>query len=459
MTALGTGRFCFKMGMLALVSSACCLLAAVPEARACTGFLTGQSDHRVMGKSYDWDMGYGLVVFNPSGLLKTALNLDLQEKPVKWASKYPSITFDQYGCEMPNGGMNSAGLAIELMILGQTQFPPPDDRPALNELQFIQYCLDSFASVEEMVQGVESIRIRKVHAPVHYLACDVSGDCAAFEWLEGELVMSTGDDMPAPTLANSTYAASSAYLAQFEGFGGDKAVPSGTGSLDRFVRASALAVSEADGPVPDAALSILKSIAQGSFSKWNIVYDLEKRTIYFRTLTSSAIKHVSLDDFEADCAYGRHVLDIDHPVAGHARDAFAEYTIEANKALIDKTLATIPDLPPLVVDLLAAYPDSLTCIPAEEPVDTAEERGGDWRETVDLVEAESQEDLRAVETIGEVDVPAVEADPGASPGAGSGGCAASPNVPGSPVETGLALLLMTLPALHGRRRSSDGSRS
>lgn len=45
-----------------------------------------------MAKSYDWDMGYGLVVFNPKGFKKYGLNMDPTEDPVKWTCPAPHPT-------------------------------------------------------------------------------------------------------------------------------------------------------------------------------------------------------------------------------------------------------------------------------------------------------------------------------------------------------------------------------
>ena len=33
--------------------------------------------------------------------------------PASWVSKYGSVTFNQYGRELPTGGMNEAGLVVE----------------------------------------------------------------------------------------------------------------------------------------------------------------------------------------------------------------------------------------------------------------------------------------------------------------------------------------------------------
>ena len=105
------------------------LLLPVPEATACTTFCLKRGSQAVFGKNYDWGVGDGLVIVNKRGVAKTAL-IPPQEKPARWVSRYGSLTFNQYGRELPSGGMNEAGLALELMWLDETRYPAPDGRPA-----------------------------------------------------------------------------------------------------------------------------------------------------------------------------------------------------------------------------------------------------------------------------------------------------------------------------------------
>jgi len=349
---------------------------APADAKACATFLKEDDGTRLFCKSYDWDLGQGLVMVNKRGMEKTALLMDPADKTAVWTSKYASITFNQYGREMPQGGMNQAGLAMEVMVLGQTEYPPKDDRPAVNELQVIQYCLDRFATIAELAAELEEIRPSQVQAALHYLACDATGVCAAVEYINGELVLTTGDDMPARTLTNNSYADSVAYLAQFVGFGGELPIPQGTGSLERFVRASALAAEDAELPEPDAAFDILAAVAQGDYSKWNIVYDLSAGRVHFRTLAMATIKTVELAHFDLDCTAPVMLLDIDADLEGDVADSFLPYTIEANRALIQQTLGAMPGVTELIVDIVATYPDTQNCtLPeaASEPMADAPE--------------------------------------------------------------------------------------
>ena len=46
-----------------------------------------------------------------------------------WTAQYGSITFNQYGRELPTGGINEAGLVVESMALSEARYPEPDHRP------------------------------------------------------------------------------------------------------------------------------------------------------------------------------------------------------------------------------------------------------------------------------------------------------------------------------------------
>src|SRR5689334_7033535 len=97
----------------------------------CTTFLLERGNERVVGKSYDWHMGQGFVVVNQKGIAKQALPMKKGDQPARWISKFSSVTFNQYGREMPNGGMNENGLVVEVMWLDSSVYPEPDARPTV----------------------------------------------------------------------------------------------------------------------------------------------------------------------------------------------------------------------------------------------------------------------------------------------------------------------------------------
>src|SRR5579859_2270366 len=272
----------------------------------CTTFLLSRGDERVVAKSYDWNMSQGFVIVNPKGVRKQAL--PMTPNPARWISKHASVTFNQYGRELPNGGMNDAGLVVEVMWLDASVYPPPDARPTVTELQWIQYQLDNFANVKEMMAAADELRVQLIHGKVHYLACDQGGDCAAFELLDGKMTVSH----PARALTNNPYAESVAF----------KGNRKGTGSLPRFARANALPTPRGD--LTQAAFAALDDVSQGSSSVWNIVYDPVHLKVAFRTVEDKRIKRFDFAKLDKSCA--APLLDLHADAAGDVTERFHAYS-------------------------------------------------------------------------------------------------------------------------------------
>jgi choloylglycine hydrolase len=333
----------------------------------CSTFLIDDDNGPVYGKNYDWMVDDGLVIVNKRNVSKKAVTT-ADDNPASWTSKYGSITFNQYGREMPLGGMNEAGLVIELMWLDETEYPAPDSRSALNNLQWIQYQLDSFSTVEEVIATDSSVRIVPAgETKVHYLVADKTGDCASIEFVKGKLACHTRDTMPVKTLTNDTYAKSVDFLKRHEGFGGELPPPAGRASLARFVRAATkvkgYAPTEAESPV-GYAFDILADVAQGDYTKWSIVYDTAGSRIYFHTLAGPRLRYVDLSAFDFSCSSPVKVIDINANLSGDIADRFVDYTRELNRDLIGRSFSkgeSLKDTPKTVLDALAQYPETTVC--------------------------------------------------------------------------------------------------
>ena len=81
------------------------------------------------------------------------------------------------------GGLNQAGVVIELMWLDDTEYPARDQRSPLTVLEWIQYQLDTAASVADVIASDARVRIQG-QTPLHYLVGDRSGGTATIEFLE-----------------------------------------------------------------------------------------------------------------------------------------------------------------------------------------------------------------------------------------------------------------------------------
>ena len=331
----------------------------------CSTFFLKHGDESVLGKNYDWDIEEGMVVINKKGITKKAINYT---NPVTWTSKYGSVTFNQYGQGFPCGGMNEAGLAIEIMWQDEAEFPPPDSRPEIDNMQWIQYQLDNVTTVDEVLASDTLIRIAPLsEAAIHYLVCDRNGGCAVIEYLNGKRVCYKNNNMPVKILTNSTYAESIRFIKLYRGFGGIMPLPESNGSLERFARiAHMLKVHNPDksGDIVTYGFEVLSSVSMGDYTKWRIVYDIEKRCIYFQTESKKKIKKIDVTGLDFSCQTPVKAMTINTGLSGDITDKFNPYTGKMNKKLIRSTFGKtgfLKDIPEDLLERVIRYPESLKC--------------------------------------------------------------------------------------------------
>jgi penicillin V acylase-like amidase (Ntn superfamily) len=356
----GTQRSCSRLA--AGIFLGIVILLAAPALRACTAFL---QDGLFAGKNYDWHLDYGLLIVNKEGIAKRAILLDPTDKAAEWVSRYGSVTFNQYGREMPNGGINEAGLVVETLMLPGTQNPAPDERPALTA--WVQYQLDNSRTVADVVASDKAVRISyAMPMPLHFFVCDREGNAAVVEFLGGKLACHTGEKLPYKLITNDTCDNSLAYLAQHDGFGGAKPIQKGSyNSLDRFVvAADRLKACRPDdstqSPIP-YAFGTLAAVRQGEATKWSIVYDLKNLEIHYRTERCREIRTVRLKELDFDPQTPVRMIGINTPHTGVLNPYFTDYDPDQNKWLIYYCVRHTPLLsllPDQLLELLAQYPET-----------------------------------------------------------------------------------------------------
>ncbi len=337
-----------------------------PSLDGCTTFCLDDGQSLLFGRNYDWSIGVGLVMVNNKGLSKSALIPPL-EAPARWVSTYGSVTFNQYGRELPMGGMNEKGFVVEVMWLQGTVYPERDDRPALRELTWVQYLLDTCRSVDEVIATDAAVRITRDSVPVHFLICDSTGDAAVVEFIEGRMVVHRAEGLPFEASANNTYADSLRYLKSCEGFGGERVIPpESTNSLDRFARAArgvARYDRDDDGEAIAHAFKILADVSQGKATRWSIVYDVKNLAILFKTNKLPKLKIVELENFDFSCDSPCRVLDVDFDSVGDVHECFDDYTFEINRKLIHeswKNTTFLANTPDMILEMIAGHPESFS---------------------------------------------------------------------------------------------------
>jgi penicillin V acylase-like amidase (Ntn superfamily) len=308
---------------------------------ACTTFFINKNGQMVFGRNYDWITGNGMVCTNQRGLAKTS-DKTSDGTTISWISRYGSITFNQYGKEFPTGGMNEKGLVVELMWLDGTKYPDADQRPAIGVLQWIQYQLDNCGTVDELIATDKQLRIAsKGTTPLHYLIADATGNAATIEFLDGKMKVHKGSDLPFPVLTNDDYASSLEQTKIATTSLGGNSISFSNNSIDRFAKACNMVrqfrETEITTPVIDYSFTILDKVAQGSHTKWSIVYDISNKKIYFKTLGFSQVKNVAFTAFDFNCNTISKAWDMNQAAEGDLAKLFQDFSPDLNSRMVNKS--------------------------------------------------------------------------------------------------------------------------
>lgn len=143
--------------------------------------------------------------------------------------------------------MNEAGLVANLLWLAESAYPEWDgSTPGLSIAAWVQYILDTCATVDEAVAEMESGRFEVVSgmmpdgsrmATLHLSVSDAAGDSAIFEYVDGAL--SVHHSPAYRVMTNSPLFDRQLALDDYwQNIGGLTFLPGTNRAADRFVRAS-----------------------------------------------------------------------------------------------------------------------------------------------------------------------------------------------------------------------------
>ena len=193
----------------------------------------------VVSRTMDWAVSDEPDLWSlPAGLQRSG---NAGPGSLTWVSRYASLALSMWRTGTVDG-MNDQGLAAHALYLDDVNWEAPDERPAVANLTWVQYLLDNFATVAEVVAAVPDVRIASLPVRGQEMGChiavdDAGGDSAIIEPIDGALVVHHRRDYA--VMANSPdYDEQLANLARYRPFGGELSPPGDITSLDRFVRAS-----------------------------------------------------------------------------------------------------------------------------------------------------------------------------------------------------------------------------
>lgn len=293
------------------------------SAFSCTTFVINTINELVFGRNLDWVSENGLIVINQRNVHKKSIVLP-PNKSLEWTSKYGSVTFNQFGKEFPFGGINEEGLVVEIMV-ADAEYPHVDERPAVNELQWVQYQLDNAKTIEEVISSKQDIRISAIAEDLHFLVCDKEGNVAVIEFKYGRMIVYKGDNLAHPVLENDSYNFSLLNLQN---------------NTDcRFKTAKEMVEKyDENQNVIDYSFEILDSTA--IWGNWQIVYDIKNMKIYYKTELYQTIQSFDLNKFDFSCNKNTLVYDLQARNRGDVTDKFMKMTHKLNKSKLKDALVT-----------------------------------------------------------------------------------------------------------------------
>jgi len=327
---------------------------AARPAQACTSFAMEHNGGLLFGSNYDNDFRPGMLFVNKRGVAKNGFLTEEGETAPTWTSRYGSVTINTAPYQYAWAGMNEAGLVISTMQLDDTQVPPPDGRPSLISAAWVQYVLDTCATLDDVVEAERRMRVN--YGVDHYLVCDATGQCMTIEFLQGKPVYHRGEDLPLPALS-----AGWPYARCFVDRGGGKTVSRIAGPLPRIDAMFRAYQPEGSESGVDYAFRILKGVSADN-TTWSLVFDVKNRVFHFRTYKNARVRHLALKDLDFSCRTPVMMLDMHARYSGDVSTKLKAYSHEV---VLKHTLESIafhrPDMPEETVRQMLEQMEQFAC--------------------------------------------------------------------------------------------------
>ncbi|MEL6835337.1 MAG: DUF2141 domain-containing protein [Bacteroidota bacterium] len=308
---------------------------------SCTSFKYVDAEQVWAAKNFDWHNGMGYVIKNNRNQAKCSY-LNYDGLNTCWTSKYGSITFNQNGKEFPYGGINEKGLVVEMLWLKETIYQEDGaEATKLSELEWIQYQLDNYGTVDEVLAHIDRLIIDPITSTIHYFVVDQSGKSAVIEFIDREVAI-TVSTAPTQSITNSSHAVSDAFFGKSESKLGDYYVPKNMDSRLRYcsVRNNLEKFPTDQSFGEEAVFEILGNVAEdrGAYKTyWTILYDLTNLQVAFKTFDNQTARSLSLSDFDfnANTTYYDLSSDSEQRAIGDLMEA---YTAAVNFSLVEECI-------------------------------------------------------------------------------------------------------------------------
>lgn len=328
-----------SMQKLVRATRCCCCLAAIvasvvllsaDKSYSCSA-VARLSDHGMpfVAANYDWQARDGIVYLSPRGQIKSASIRGKASKQdgISWTSTFASLTVSQFGRDYPMQGINEKGL-MGAVLVAPASYPNGGEVGVITENLWLQYQLDNYESVYDVLLHLGDLGISKISADLHWFLCDATGECGIVEFTPGGAKMFRSRDPSSQIVTNSPVLDSWQHYQSWQA--SNLPVPQGYSSLSRFVR---LALSQME-PTAIRLVDTLNDVALEGFTAWQSVFDLKGRSFEIRSWKGQFHK-ISFEGFSLDCAQSLPVLNL-------SKGVWHEYDSAMTNALLREATRGLP---------------------------------------------------------------------------------------------------------------------
>jgi penicillin V acylase-like amidase (Ntn superfamily) len=301
----------------------------------CTIFVLDKNSHIVYGQNLDWKNPLsGYVIVNKRGIHKCILHWkgnwpaakNDKRTPSTWISKYGSVTFTYLGRDFIEGGMNEVGLMVDEASF-MAKYPKDDERPGISCGQWMQYQLDNYETVQQVIEHINDLR--PDGEEWHYLIADRYGDICAIEYLDGEPTIYQGESLKYPILTNTSYKQAMSHIPMDKAFGGKIDIASGTDSYGRFIKAAKLMdkFANVNADIVDYAFHILSEVGNET-TRRSVVYDSYNKLVLWTSEKFHKRKWIDLNKLDFSSKSKTLIINADLQYEGNMNSYLQEYNEE-----------------------------------------------------------------------------------------------------------------------------------
>lgn len=299
-----------------------------------------------LGENLDGHVGHGQILINKRNIGKRSLKIFETDQPVEWVSRYGSLTFNQLALDHPMSGMNEAGL----VVLASENFgegnAKAEKQLTINEYQWVQYQLDNYATVDEVTEHVPEIGISSMLEELHYLVCDSSTQCAAFEVdiSNHHLRFFKGLDFAVRVLTDTGYADDLKKFLVYQSQGAPKFQMDPFDSNDRFLflalKLSVFPLVKVGQRSLENVLALLEAVKQPGFTQWQVAFDASSKKIRYKTESTTGIGSLNLNSLNFSPESGVQTVGI-YEYSDNISKTFRGMTHQDNVDLVDQSMSYI----------------------------------------------------------------------------------------------------------------------